>query len=202
MQTKLNVDFCNYEAAKFAVLNWHYSKRMPTCKTVKFGVWENNRFIGAVIFGDGANNNLGKPYGLKSTEICELVRIALTTHKSPVTQIVSLARKKLKTFTPFLRLIVSFADSEQGHLGIIYQAGNWIYTGQTKPADEYIVNGKRFHGRAIRSTKPKGMPIKQYLKNQGSYRKIKGSVKYRYLYPLDKKMRKQVIQLSVPYLKQ
>ena len=30
-----------------------------------------------------------------------------------------------------------------GHVGAIYQAGNWIYAGMTEPADEYIVGGVR-----------------------------------------------------------
>ena len=41
----LKVDWCSYEAAKYAVMHWHYSKTMPAGKTVKLGVWENGRFI-------------------------------------------------------------------------------------------------------------------------------------------------------------
>lgn len=60
-KVKLKVAFCSYEAAKYACQNYHYSKTIPASKLVKIGVWENEKFIGAVIFGLGANNNLGKP---------------------------------------------------------------------------------------------------------------------------------------------
>ena len=79
--TELVVDWCSYEAAKYAVMHWHYSKTMPTHPIIKIGVWEDGEFVGCVLFSRGANNNLGRPYGLKITEVCELTRVALSQHK-------------------------------------------------------------------------------------------------------------------------
>ena len=42
----LRLDWCSYEAAKYAVEHWHYSKRMPKSKLAKIGVWEDGEFIG------------------------------------------------------------------------------------------------------------------------------------------------------------
>ena len=119
----LKLDWCSYEAAKFAVEHWHYSKCMPIGKLVKIGVWEDNKYIGAVIFGYGNNQFQGVAYGLVQTQICELLRIALTEHKTPVTKISSIALKMLKQSNKGMRLVVSYADPEQGHNGAIYQAG-------------------------------------------------------------------------------
>ena len=69
----LRLDYCDFKAAKFACLNWHYSKAVPAGKLVKVGVWENDKFIGCVLFGRGANNNMHKAFGLKVTECCELI---------------------------------------------------------------------------------------------------------------------------------
>ena len=91
----LKIDWATYKAAKYAVMHWHYSKAMPAGKLVKIGVWENEKFIGCVIFGRGANNNIGKPYGLNQTQACELVRVALTNHLTPVTKIVAYSLKML-----------------------------------------------------------------------------------------------------------
>ncbi len=147
--SKLRIAGCSFEAAKFAVMNWHYSKTMPAGKLVKFGVWENDKFIGAVIFGRGANGNLGKPYGLTQTETCELVRVALKSHLSPVTKIVAICLRELSKTG--LRLVVSFADTEQRHVGTIYQAGNWVYTGLAGKAGgvSIKVNGKWIHKRTL-----------------------------------------------------
>ena len=41
-------------------MHWHYSQAMPAGKLVTFGVWEHGRFVGAVLYGRGANHNLSK----------------------------------------------------------------------------------------------------------------------------------------------
>lgn len=150
----LKLDWCSYQAAKYAVEKWHYSRRMPKSKLAKIGVWEEGQFVGSVVFGVGATSDLVKSYHLEATEGCELVRVALREHRTPVSRIVSIALKLLKRSMPGLRLAVSFADPEQGHIGGIYQAGGWIFTGVSMASDEYIVNGKRWHGRALRHEKP------------------------------------------------
>jgi len=75
--TELLVDWCSYEAAKYAVMHWHYSRSMPTPPRLTIGAWEDGVFIGVVIFSRGSNNNMLKPYDLEITEGCELTRIAL-----------------------------------------------------------------------------------------------------------------------------
>lgn len=206
----LKIDFCSHEAAKFACEHWHYSKCVPHQKIVKLGVWEDNRFIGVILFGDGANNNAFSPYGLSQTEGCELVRVALDSHQSTVSQIVSLAIKRLKRQSPNIKIIISFADPEQNHHGGIYQAGNWIYLGKTLVADEYIVNGKRMHGRALRSTRSthrlKNISAKNILEwtrkvLDKNARQIDGSSKHRYVYPLDRKLAKELKSIALPYPK-
>ena len=199
---------CSYEAAKYAVMNWHYSKRMPSGKLVRFGVWENSTFIGTVLFGSGANKGLVSAYGLDLTEGCELVRVALNTHESPVTKIVAQSLKLLKQSNTRLRLVVSFADLEQRHHGGIYQAGNWVYLGLTDSADEYIVNGRRYHGRALRLKREQHKGPNVSANNVLEWAKkvldadayaIPGSQKHRYLYPLDRAIRKQIEMLRLPY---
>ena len=43
-------------------------------------------------------------------------------------------------------LLVSFADTEQKHLGIVYQATNWIYTGLSAKRTDWTVKGIDKHG--------------------------------------------------------
>jgi len=35
----LRLDWCSYEATKFACTNWHYSRSVPAGKLMKVGVW-------------------------------------------------------------------------------------------------------------------------------------------------------------------
>ena len=84
----LHLDWADHEAAVYAVMHWHYSQAMPTGRLIKVGVWEAGKFMGVVLFGRGANAQIGSPYDLKQTEICELVRVALRPgHATPVSRI-------------------------------------------------------------------------------------------------------------------
>lgn len=191
----LKIDWATHEAAKFAVETWHYSRRMPKSKLCKIGVWENGVFIGVVIFGVGATPDLVKSYGLKSEQGCELVRVALKRgHKTTTTRVVAIAMKFLRSANPSLRLIVSFADPDQGHHGGIYQGGGWIYAGMSQASDEYIFMGRRWQGRSFRN-RFRGMEKDPRVEI------VKGSSKYRYLMPLDDEMRTRILPLSKPYPK-
>ena len=123
----------NTQAANFAVKNWHYSRILPTGKLVKFGVFEQEEFIGVIIFSRGASPFLGNSLELDQTEICELTRVALTNHKTPVSQLVAQCLKELKELNPGLRAVISFADPKEGHKGGNYQSGKWLFTGARNP---------------------------------------------------------------------
>jgi len=185
----LRIDWATHEAAKFACVNWHYSKSLPVSKVVKIGAWENDKFIGVVLFSWGANHNLSKPYGLAMIECCELVRIALTKHISPVSKIMAIAMNWLKKQSPGLRLVVSYADTAQGHHGGIYQATNWIYIGSILQASTAEFNGKIAHKRTFDSAGIKGYTLQP------------AKPKHKYLMPLDAAMREQIAPLAKPYPK-
>jgi len=199
----LKIDWCDYKAAKYACENFHYSRSVPAGKLVKIGAWENDIFIGAVIFGRGANKSLGSPYGLTQTECCELVRVALTKHHSFVSEILSKAIKLLRECSPGIRLIVSYADIERGHTGRIYQSTNWIYSGKTGGECMFIIHGKEMHPKSIHGRYGTGSQklswLQNYIDPNASFYITKG--KHRYLMPLDKKMRKKILLISMPYPK-
>ena len=200
MKAELKIDWATHEAAKYAVENWHYSKTLPVGKMAKLGAWENGKFIGVVIFAWGMNKGLGQPYGLHMVECCELVRVALAKHQVPVSRIMAVALRFIKKQSPGIRLIVSFADPEEGHHGGIYQATNWIYAGTTANNYEFRLDGKRLNKRAFTG--------QQFGKGKSSVSKVpNGAIKinlrgkHRYLMPLDTETRKKVLPLSKPYPK-
>lgn len=147
----IHLDHCTWKAAKFACENWHYSRTAPPSKSFKVGVWEQGRFIGAVIFGRGSNNRIGQPLGLVQTEICELNRVALREHAAPVSKIVATAIRIFKREFPGMKAIISYADPEQGHHGGIYQAMGWVYIGTSHAQREMILEGREVHKRTVSS---------------------------------------------------
>jgi len=190
----LRIDWATHAAAKYACENWHYSGCIPKSKMVKFGIWEYNVYKGVIVYGVGATSDLVKAYGLNQNEGCELVRIAMKDHDAEISRIIAISLMLLKKNFPGLRLVVSFADPEQGHHGGVYQASGWLFSGNSMASNEYIYKGKRWQGRSFRNSF-KGM------ENHPEVQTVKGSSKHRYLMPLDDAMRAQIAPLAKPYPK-
>ena len=193
MKAELKIDWATHESAKYACENWHYSKRIPVNKLLKFAVYENNKFIGVIIYGVGASANLGNQFGLKNIEVCELVRIALNKHENEVTKMISITLKLLKKTNPGIKVVVSFADTNENHHGGVYQGSNWIYSGMSQKTTEYFYNGKWRHVTDVyKRLKPNKIKTLQKREKPG---------KHRYLFPLDKDIKEYCIKLSKPYPK-
>jgi len=198
-KAELKLDWCSHEAAKYAVEHWHYSKRMPVGKMVKIGVWESGSFIGCVLFARGANNAIGNSFGLDQTEACELVRVALTNHKTTVSRILSIAFKFLRDLCKGIQIVVSYADTEQGHHGGIYQASNWIYVGRSQGSKEFFHEGRWKHNREVTAGAFGSAP-----KHQGKGKGLPSRItqgKHKYLYPLTPEMKARIELLRKPYPK-
>ena len=199
--TSLKIDWCSAKAATYACKHWHYSRILPVGKLVKVGAWEDGRFIGCVVFGRGASPHLFKQYKLTQVEGCELVRMAFRKHKVEMSKVMSIAFKFLKSACPGIRLIVSFADSAQGHHGGIYQAGNWIYDGVANHNAGFMIRGKPTHRRGLSKYVPELTleNVRKYVDPHAYL--IPATDKHRYLMPLDKKLRRKLAPLAQPYPK-
>jgi len=199
----LRLDWAAGKAARWACERWHYTGTMPNAG-VKIGVWEGGEFVGVILFGIGAGaSTKGTRYGLAERfEVAELVRIALRPdHAHPVSRCVSIAIRMLRRQSPRLRLLISFADSGQGHHGGIYQAGGWTYAGITADDRAYEVHGIVRHPRTIASNGWKQSQRWLRANVDPAARVIRTPPKHRYLYPLDDEMRLRVEPFAQPYPK-
>jgi hypothetical protein len=111
---------------------------------------------------------------------------------------------------------VQLFPSAQGHIGAIYQAGNWVYVGSIR-ASHYMLNGKLTHSKSVnakyeavrrmlsqrRKTGDKNARLVLWLRENvdPEARTIKTPPKYKYLMPLDPEMRAQVELLRKPHPK-
>lgn len=201
-KSDLKIDWATHEAAKFACEKWHYSGCLPSFKRLKIGAWENGAFIGVVLFGQGATPEYGKRFNLPATGVCELTRVALSRHRISTSRILAIALRFLKKQCPDIRLVISFADSSQGHHGGIYQATNWIYDGAVA-THGYRVNGKIEHPKTLHNRYGKSgqsIPwLRKYVDKNAA--RVVAAIKHRYLMPLDDEIRKQIEPLRKPYPK-
>lgn len=198
---KLLVAWCSRKAAAYACRHWHYTRRMNGCfKQVYFGVWEDDEFVGAIIFGCGSTLAIGSPFGIQGREAAELLRVTLKEHKSHVSQMIRFAIKLLRDQCPKLRILVSYADSSEGHHGGIYQAGNWIYLG-AKSSSSILFLGELVHAKTLHTKY--GTSAMPWLRSHvdPNARWIVTLPKHKYVMPLDDDMRKQIEPLRKPYPK-
>jgi len=116
----------------------------------------------------------------------------------------SIAVKIIHKKYPNLKLLVSFADTEQGHIGGIYQGQGWIYLGGKEESNgRYIVNGESVHPRVLHLRYGFGGQSIPWLRaniDKNAVR-IKTPVKHKYVYPLDREMRERILPLAQPYPK-
>ena len=92
-------------------------------------------------------------------------------------------------------IIISYADSNINHIGCIYQATNWIYSGESSGRLEYILDGVETHAKSI-NNKYKTSSIPK-LKEMGIDVETKRmECKHRYFYPLAKSKKEKKLMIK------
>jgi len=145
---KYHVTPITYGQTEPFILNIHYAKRMPSI-THAYGLFEENKLVGVITYGSPPSPTLSASIAGETNKhlVLELNRLVLKNNKKNEASVLVSASFKL---LPKPKIIVSFADEEKGHMGTIYQATNFIYTGSTTNETEFIdKDGNDFHYRNI-----------------------------------------------------
>ena len=162
------------------IMQKHYAKRLPSI-SYAFGLYEEKKLVGVVTYGIPASNSLcegicGKEY---KEFVLELNRLCLLDNtKNQSSFLVGNSIKML----PKPKIIVSYADTAQGHIGYVYQATNFLFTGTTKERTDMSA-GEGKHSR--HATDPL---IRQFR-----------SAKHRYIYFHGTKTDKKLLQRKLNY---
>jgi hypothetical protein len=188
----MKLEIASNKAIKYACLNFHYAKAVPTY-SIGYSVFENNIWCGVILFGGGASVNMPAKFNLRNGQYLELNRMALNGKQSSTSKVLSIAIKLIKKECPTVRMLFSYADKGQEHKGIIYQATNWYYIENIESSGtEYLLNGIWKHDRGRYNW---GVDFKKLPKR-------KKAGKHKYIYPLDKTLILLCKSLSKPYPKQ
>ena len=175
------------EMARPFVESIHYSRNLPSNVTDSFGLFVNGEMVGVVTYGIPASNNLC--FGLAGEEnksmVRELNRLAILPNapgggKNYASYLVSHSLKELPDGT----FVVSYADTAWTHVGYVYQACNFLYTGVTaKRVDTY---------------QPSGTHPRHRDKNSGNLHQMR-SPKHRYVYLVGNKRTKKRMLSELKY---
>ena len=162
----------------------HYAKRMPPTSFV-FGLFEGENLIGAISFGVPASRHLqigacpSDPQSvMELNRLCVLDSAPRNTESWFVSRALSLL--------PAL-IVVSYADTMEGHKGYVYRACNFYYAGWTDmerrtPRYDYVTPGKHSRaafrsGEGAESLKIRRRPKIKYWTVTGDRRQRNGLLK-------------------------
>lgn len=175
----------------FIELN-HYSGNINGCiADFCFALYnESNEMVGAMFYGRMAMANQWKRFSVIPENVIELRRLCCVddTPRNAESFFIGKTIRMLKRLWRKDGVIVSYADKEYGHKGVIYKASNFKMIGEVAGAKVIYWNGKRYHDKTIRTKykgelKPFAKRVKSALESgEAFYKKTAG--KYTYVYNL------------------
>ena len=184
----MKVSLCSRQEISDFIETNHYSKSINGCiSDYCFKLTYEDVIIGAAFFGRMAMRNQYKKYSDKPEDIIELRRLCCIddTPRNTESYFISKMMRYLRLNTA-IKKVVSYADQEHGHTGIIYKASNFQYLGMTKGAKVIMLNGRSYHDKSIRTMyngklKPFAQRIKDALADGTAYYKDTAG-KHTYVY--------------------
>lgn len=129
-----------FEQAKPWFLLKHYAHRCPSV-SYAFGYYVDGILMGVVSYGTPASSTLLKGVcgAEHANKVLELNRLIIEDG-APKNSASFLVARSLKML-PKPSIIVSYADTAQGHIGYVYQACNFLYTGLSSKFTDPKVRG-------------------------------------------------------------
>ena len=129
------------------IIGIHYAKRWPSI-TYAFGLFRDGELAGVVTYGTPPSAPLRR--GVAGDDyvgsVIELNRLCLVDNiKNEASLLVGRSLRMIGN-----KIVVSFADTEQGHTGYVYQACNFRYYGLSAKRTDWKVSGlEHLHGQTI-----------------------------------------------------
>lgn len=176
-------------------LNKHYAKRIPNIMYC-FGLYNIHKTLqGVISFGSPPSNSLviGAFNGKYTDIFLELNRLCINDNleKNVLSFFVSQALKLIEK----PKVVVSYADTSQGHNGYIYQATNWIYTGLSDIHKEWRMYGSNLHSKNV----CKQFTLEERRNNPDKFYMVDRPRKHRYFYLLADKKEKKEMNKNLAY---
>lgn len=167
MKTKFKVIRIQAKETYSWLLNKHYAKRIPSI-SYAFGLYEDRILVGICTIGKPANPFLCSGIAGEQWKhiVFELNRLCVDSGEYNIT---SWFVSRCLGYFKDTKVIVSYADTQWKHIGKIYQACNFFFTGITKERTDIFVEGNK-HAR--------------HYKKGGDYSQNRRyrSAKYRYVF--------------------
>lgn len=186
------IERIGYQMAMELVIAKHYLRRKAPV-SIAFGMFDSiGQLVGVITYGVPASSTLLK--GVcgpeEASNVYELNRLWVddSVPKNGESYLIGNTLGQLDK-----EIVVSYADTSQGHTGIVYQATNWLYTGLSAKFKDPKVKGLENQHHA---TFANGLTNKQVIEKFGDrVYFVERARKHRYIYfSATKKRRKELLE--------
>jgi hypothetical protein len=180
----------------------HYLHSFPGGTKLAFGAFVGIRLLGALTLGAGPAYAYSLVDRANPNDCLTLSRFWLSDELPPNSEsrFIGIVMRALKRNTG-LRFLVSYADPAQGHLGTIYQATGWVYTGLSQATPLYdIGDGRHYHSRSL-SHSFGSHGLAHFQRHGIGVKLVPQEAKHRYVYFLDPAWRARLRAPELPYPK-
>lgn len=178
------------------ILKVHYAHRIPSISHA-FGLFLAGELVGVITYGTSPSSTLAK--GLCgagwANKVLELNRLVLLNNRAhEASRLVGSSLRML----PKPSIVVSFADTRQGHDGVVYQATNFLYTGLSAKFSDPKVKGLEHQHHA---TYAHGMTNAEVIEKYGAENVYfeERSRKHRYVYFVGTTGQKKAMRAALRY---
>jgi len=160
----------------------HYLHRKAPC-SYAYGLFDktSDEIVGVVLYGVPASRSLQK--GICGEDFAnlvgELTRLWIKDDVEKNAESFLIGNTiKMQGF----KILVSYAECREGHVGFVYQATNWIYTGLSAKRTDVVIDGKvdSKHGRHITDIYGGQKKAREILGDR--YQLVARPRKHRYIY--------------------
>jgi len=184
----------SYREAMEIVVKNHYLHRKCPC-SIAFGLFLNDEIKGVICYGTPSSSTLRSGIAGKdnSFNVIELTRLWVCD-SVPKNGESFLIGNTLKMCGK--EIVVSYAEIQQGHVGVVYQATNWLYTGLSAKRTNWTIQGIDKHCQTI-ADKHSVKEIREIYGDRFSL--VDRPRKHRYVFINANKYRKKELLKQIKY---
>lgn len=176
------------------ILRKHYAKRIPSI-SYAYGLIKDGLLIGVCTYGTPPSHTLLKGVAGDSwaSIVLELNRLTCENDRNNASFLVGRSLRML----PKPSIVVSYADTGAGHVGYVYQATNFLYTGLSSAWKDPVVRGLEHQHHATFAHGKSNERMREEFGDALSFRAR--SRKHRYLFICGGKREKKKILTDLRY---
>ena len=144
---QLTIKVIPHKVAQDIIVERHYLHRKAPC-SYSWGLYDNDEIVGVIMYGTPSSAPLrrGIAGDDEKNNVIELTRLWIDDKigKNAESYLIGNTVKKVNK-----EIVVSYAEIEQGHLGTVYQACSFLYTGLSAKRTNWVVEGIDKHCQTI-----------------------------------------------------